>query len=886
MFKKTFFQIHWFLGITAGLILSLMGVTGAIYSYEQQILEWINQDSYVVQAQAQPKLTPVQLYQHFSTQDPDIKINSITIAKDPTASSTVNIAKEGERRGYNMMVNPYTAQVLPEIKGRGFFQFVQQLHRTLTFGPVGKQITGACTLMLIFFVLSGLYLRWPKKHSLRQWFFVKPKLKGRNFIWDLHAVVGTWVVVFYLILACTGLYWSYDWWRSGMFKVMGVEQPKPQMQQGGRERTGSPRDQEQNGRPQSANDKAQTMQQNHPQMNHPRTGDRPTDREQSALSPVQIQQALNQTWTEFNQKIGRDYSTLTINLPKTPDGSIELSFVDPVAQHERARNSATYNYQTHKIEKLELYEDKKLNEKIMSSMLPVHRGSFFGPVYQFFALLASLAMPLFFVTGWMLYLKRRKQKRLTQAARHQLADHYIDPNATPWLITYASQTGVSEQLAWRTATSLQEAHQPVTVKPIQQLSENELKTAPQILFVVSTYGTGEAPDLASSFEKKFLSSNLDLTHMHYAVLALGSDEYPDTYCSFGHRVNDWLKQCSAHALFDLIEVNNANNEDVQRWNQALAKASQLELQSMSIEKTFDTWVLDKRTQLNPDSLGAPAYNLELTPKHEVHWQAGDIAEIQPGNSTARIEQFLQKHQVHPDTLVDSLSISIQQALWDKDLTVEVEPFANMEHLLEQLPTLPTREYSIASIPTQLFLRLTVRQQLDQNGQLGLGSGWLTEHTQVNDTIALRIRTNESFHLIDDNRPMICIGNGTGIAGLMSLLHARTRQDYSENWLIFGERQRRCDFFYQKTIEAWHNMGMLKRLDLAFSRDQEQRVYVQDILRQQADELKAWIDRDAVIYVCGSIEGMASGVDQALNDILGEAQVDELRLDGRYRRDVY
>ncbi|WP_151832479.1 PepSY domain-containing protein [Acinetobacter ursingii] len=886
MFKKTFFQIHWFLGITAGLILSLMGVTGAIYSYEQQILEWINQDSYVVQAQAQPKLTPVQLYQHFSTQDPDIKINSITIAKDPTASSTVNIAKEGERRGYNMMVNPYTAQVLPEIKGRGFFQFVQQLHRTLTFGPVGKQITGACTLMLIFFVLSGLYLRWPKKHSLRQWLFVKPKLKGRNFIWDLHAVVGTWVVVFYLILACTGLYWSYDWWRSGMFKVMGVEPPKPQMQEGNRERTGSPRNQEQNGRPQSANDKAQTMQQNHRQTGVARSGDRLLDREQPALSPIQTQQALDQTWTEFNQKIGRDYSTLTINLPKKADGSIELSFVDPVAQHERARNSATYNYQTHKIEKLELYEDKKLNEKIMSSMLPVHRGSFFGPIYQFFALLASLAMPLFFVTGWMLYLKRRKQKRLTQAARHQLADHYIDPNATPWLITYASQTGVSEQLAWRTATSLQEAHQPVTVKPIQQLTENELKTAPQILFVVSTYGTGEAPDLASSFEKKFLSSNLDLTHMHYGVLALGSDEYPDTYCSFGHRVNDWLKQCGAQALFDLIEVNNANNEDVQRWNQALAKASQLELQSMSIEKTFDTWVLDKRTQLNPDSLGAPAYNLELTPKHEVYWQAGDIAEVQPGNSTARIEQFLQKHQVHPDTLVDCLSISIQQALWDKDLTVEVEPFANMEHLLEQLPTLPTREYSIASIPTQLFLRLTVRQQLDQNGQLGLGSGWLIEHTQVNDTIALRIRTNESFHLIDDNRPMICIGNGTGIAGLMSLLHARTRQDYSENWLIFGERQRRCDFFYQTTIEVWQNMGMLKRLDLAFSRDQEQRVYVQDILRQQADELKAWIDRDAVIYVCGSIEGMASGVDQALNDILGEAQVDELRLNGRYRRDVY
>ena len=159
MLKKVFFQIHWFLGISAGLILALMGVTGAIYSYDQQILKLINQDSYVVQAQNTPKLTPAQLYQHFEQRQPDLKINSITIAKDATASSTVNIQKEGERRGYNMMVNPYTAEVLPEIKGRGFFQFVQQLHRNLTFGPVGKQITAACTLILIFFVLSGLYLR-------------------------------------------------------------------------------------------------------------------------------------------------------------------------------------------------------------------------------------------------------------------------------------------------------------------------------------------------------------------------------------------------------------------------------------------------------------------------------------------------------------------------------------------------------------------------------------------------------------------------------------------------------------------------------------------------------------------------------------------------------
>ena len=158
MLKKTFFQIHWFLGITAGLILSLMGVTGAIYSYDQQILKWLNTDSYTVQAENRSKLTPIELYQHFQQKDPDIQINSITIDQNPTASSSINIAKEGARRGKNIMVNPYTAEVLPEIKGQEFFQFIQQLHRNLTVGPVGKQITAACTLMLIFFVLSGLYL--------------------------------------------------------------------------------------------------------------------------------------------------------------------------------------------------------------------------------------------------------------------------------------------------------------------------------------------------------------------------------------------------------------------------------------------------------------------------------------------------------------------------------------------------------------------------------------------------------------------------------------------------------------------------------------------------------------------------------------------------------
>lgn len=847
MFKKVFFQIHWFLGITAGLILSLMGVTGAIYSYEPQILKWINQDSYVVEVAQSPKLTPAQLYQHFNQQQPEIEINSITIAADPAASSTVNIKKEGARRGYNMMVNPYTAEVLPDIKGRDTLQFIQRLHRNLTAGEFGAQITGASTLMLIFFVLSGLYLRFPKKHSFKQWFFIKPKLKGRNFIWDLHAVVGTWVVIFYLLFACTGLYWSYDWWRAGMFKVMGVEQPQRNQQ-------------------------------------HNESGNR--KHKQEALSTEQVNRILTQSWTGVNAQIGREYSSLTLTVPKRDDAKVEVSFVDAIPQHERARNQAIYNYQDQQFEKLELYEDKKLNEKIMSSMLPVHRGSFFGSTYQFIAMLASLSMPLFFVTGWMLYLKRRKQKKLTQAARQSLSTQQIDPNAQPWLITYASQTGVAEQLAWRTATSLQEAQQPTTVKPIQQLTEQDLLQAAQVLFIISTYGTGEAPDLASGFSKKLMQQKLDLSQMQYAVLALGSKEYPESYCSFGYAVDAWLKQCQAQPFFDLIEVDNANAHDIQRWNQALSVVTQHELHAMNIEKVFDQWTLSARTRLNPNSVGQAAYNIELTSASDMTWHAGDIAEIQPANSPIAIQNFLAKYQIAAQTVVQSLNQTIEQVLWDKNLCVETQSFNSIEELLAQLPTLPTREYSIASIPSQQLLRLVVRQQYDDNHQLGLGSGWLTEYAPLKQAIALRIRTNESFHLIDDNRPILCIGNGTGIAGLMSLLQQRNRQNYTANWLIFGERQREHDFFYQETIQAWLNMGTLQRLDLAFSRDQQQRIYVQDILRNNADELVKWIEQGAVIYVCGSIEGMASGVDQALTDILGEQKLDELRQAGRYRRDVY
>jgi sulfite reductase (NADPH) flavoprotein alpha-component len=791
---------------------------------------------------------------------------------EPSASSTVNIAKEGHRRGYNMLVNPYTAEVLPEIKGEGFFEFVEDLHRRLTAGEIGKQITGACVLMLIYFVLSGIYLRWPKKHSLRQWLFVKPKLKGRNFIWDLHAVVGTWVVVFYLIFAVTGLYWSYDWWRSGMFKVMGVERP----QQGGGAPHGGQARQPQG---QQGNAQQQNQQQQGRTQGDRRGNNSANERQQAPLSPEQISTALTATWAQFPQQLNREYSSMTLNLPKSADAKVEIQFVDAEPQHERARNSATFNYANDSIEKLELYEDKKLNEKIMSSMLPVHRGSFMGGIYQFFAMLAALAMPLFFITGWMLYLKRRKQKRLTREAKQGSNVVNLDPNAESWTILYASQTGTAEQIAYNTSTALQQAGRPTQVKALKDVSVTDIQRAQRVLFVASTYGTGEAPDLASNFAKKHLNQSFDLSAVKFAVLALGSKEYPDTFCTFGHELNQWLESNQAHSVMDVIEVDNGDNADLERWYAGLATITGSEVQAVISEKTFDQWQLISREQLNPNSLGEPAFDLKFKALHAETWHAGDIAEVQCGNSVERIAQFIEHHQL-------DATESLVYALRYKDLTQSIQPDSNDFAWIEQLSNLPSREYSIASIPEDGHLQLVVRLKQIRENELGLGSGWLTVFASFDENVPLRVRTNPSFHLIDDNRPAIFIGNGTGIAGLMSLLKQRQQLGYSQNWLIFGERQQSVDYFYQTQLEAWHQEGHLQHLDLAFSRDQEQRIYVQHLVLEHAERLKQWIADGAVIYVCGSIEGMASGVDQALTEILGEESMTILREESRYRRDVY
>ena len=408
------------------------------------------------------------------------------------------------------------------------------------------------------------------------------------------------------------------------------------------------------------------------------------------------------------------------------------------------------------------------------------------------------------------------------------------------LVAYASQTGFAQELAKQTATSLS-GMLPVRLTSLSQLDTEALAQCRQALFVVSTTGEGDAPDSAAEFVRNALNADAGLSNLKYGVLALGDREY-DNFCGFGHRLDAWLQRQGATPLFDVVEVDNGDEGALRHWQHQLSVISgKPDLPDWNVP-TYQPWRLLERRLINAGSTGGPCYHLALEPPagSNAQWHAGDIAEIDPYNST-----------------------------WN-----------------DNEPRRPHREYSIASLPAEGALHLLVRQMRRDNGELGPGSGWLTNDAVIGGTIALRIRTNENFHLPSDERPIIFIGNGTGIAGLRALIKARVAAGHRKNWLIFGERQAHTDDFYAEDIRRWQSEGGLEQTDLVFSRDQTSRRYVQHRLLEREALVREWISAGAAIYVCGSLEGMAPGVHAALLKIVGSDVLEELSAHGRYRRDVY
>lgn len=400
-----------------------------------------------------------------------------------------------------------------------------------------------------------------------------------------------------------------------------------------------------------------------------------------------------------------------------------------------------------------------------------------------------------------------------------------------WLVVYASQTGTSEYLAERTLATLHTGGLSARSASMDDIGEADLRGATRILFIVSTYGEGDPPDSGARFARMLSTAGFALGQLHYAVLALGDSSYAN-FCGFGRYLDAALQARGAQPLFERVEADRNAAPAIDAWQHHLSHLAGTSDAPDWSAPAYSPWRITARELLNPGSAGAPVYRIALAPAGGdlPKWQAGDLVQI--------------------------------SAPADPDYP---------------------REYSVASLPSDGVIELLVRLHVRDDGVHGVASSWLCLQAGEQDTVALRVRQHRRFQAGDNAaRPMILIGNGTGIAGLRAHLKGRVAAGELRNWLVFGERNAAHDHFCGAEIDSWK----LQALSLAFSRDGGEVRYVQHALAAQAAQLREWIEQGAAVYVCGSLQGMASGVHDALVAALGQEQVDQLDAAGRYRRDVY
>ena len=375
-------------------------------------------------------------------------------------------------------------------------------------------------------------------------------------------------------------------------------------------------------------------------------------------------------------------------------------------------------------------------------------------------------------------------------------------------------------------------------------------------------------------------------------------------------------------------------------------------QAHSRDNPYLSTLRDKRPLTHPSSSKLTIHLDFAVDESAIHYEAGDACGVIPGNCPGLVESLLDLLQfsgeepveipkVGPVSLREALHRHLAITHLTRKMVAEYAALAQCAHLsglvapgqqaqLEQylhgrdivdllkecpgvlrtphdvirfLPRLAPRLYSISSSPAahpgQVHTTVSVvRFRAHDRDRGGVCSTWLADRVEVGEQLPIYIHPNRKFRLPQDHAaPVIMIGPGTGIAPFRAFLHERRVTGATgKNWLFFGERSASTDFLYRDELESMRTGGHLTQLDTAFSRDQEQKVYVQDLMLRNARQLWSWLEEGAYVYVCGDGARMAKDVDRTLHCIvetqgsLHEEQaatyVQTLRDGRRYQRDVY
>ncbi|WP_102692456.1 assimilatory sulfite reductase (NADPH) flavoprotein subunit [Rummeliibacillus pycnus] len=522
-------------------------------------------------------------------------------------------------------------------------------------------------------------------------------------------------------------------------------------------------------------------------------------------------------------------------------------------------------------------------------------------------------------------------------------------------IIYGSQTGNSQKLAEKLGALLEGQFVDIEVSSMLDFKVKNLKKLDNLIIITSTHGEGEAPDNAIPFYE-FLHSKRapKLPDLHYAVLALGDSSY-EWFCKTGADFDRRLKELGAQQLIERVDCDVDYEESAEKWFEALAKTlvpSSINTSQTVIEHTnssvyskkfpYQAEIVEK-INLNMDGSNKETYHLELSLEDSgIKWQAGDSIGIYPHNHQSVVEELIEVAgfsgdeyvQYKKETLpiLDVLKNHLEITVLTKPLIEKLAPYTNgaselldgkwkeykegryladlfkdydftgtPQELVDVLRPIPARLYSIASSytanPDEVSLLIgKVSYITHDRKRIGVASGEIAEQLEIGDKVSIFVQDNPNFKLPNPKTPIIMIGAGTGVAPFRSFIEERAEQDAGDSWLFFGEQHFLTDFLYQVEWLRYLEEGILTKMDVAFSRDQEEKIYVQHRLLENAEDVYKWIENGAVVYICGDEKTMAKDVHEALIQIIeqqgnmsreqAEEKLATLQKEKRYQRDVY
>ena len=521
----------------------------------------------------------------------------------------------------------------------------------------------------------------------------------------------------------------------------------------------------------------------------------------------------------------------------------------------------------------------------------------------------------------------------------------VNPAVNKITIVYGTETGNSKRLATEFASKAKQNNIHAKVVGMDQYRLTDLPKEEYLLAIVSTHGEGEPPIAAKKFYDHIHQNGFKLEKLKYSVLALGDTSYP-LFCKTGEEVDEQFNKLGGIRIAPIQKCDVEYEEEANNWFSNVLKgladaapatsvvAAPLPAGVKKIGKQIYTGTVLTKINLNDRGSNKETWHIEIAAEG-LQYQCGDSIGIIPENPTTVVEEIIAVAKVDGTkkvifkneevTIYDLLKYKIniiylterlvkqyaeitgedipatKMDLLDLLKIYPVIDAAQFETIVSKMNVISPRLYTIASSPAahegEIHI-LAVKDEyvINDEKRFGLCTDYLSG-LQIDATQKFFVQTNKRFRLPAEDKDIIMVGPGTGIAAFRSFLAERDATGATgKNWLFFGEQHFASDFLYQTEIQNWYETGVLTKVNLAFSRDQHFKLYVQHKMLKHASELYEWINGGASFFICGKKDPMSVDVENTLLEIIqqqGNKTLEEAKKylelmeeEGRYEKDVY